>query len=80
LADLQRIKEINEEALKLDAQLKELRLKLSNEISDDFKNSDSETLTLIAHSINAECLSYYRYRIYSQIEKNHGSGTKDRDR
>ncbi|MGV2886084.1 hypothetical protein [Paenibacillus taichungensis] len=69
MADLQRIKEINEEALKLDAQLKELRLKLSNEISDDFKNSDSETLTLIAQSINAECLSYYRYRIYSQIEK-----------
>lgn len=62
-----KIKEINEKALELDKELKKLKDEYAQLIEKPFVENDIETLKEILKIVNADCLGYYRYRIYNKL-------------
>lgn len=79
--DLKKLKEINKKALTLDKQLKELRDEYAQLIEQPFVENDIQKLNDILNIVNADCLGYYRFRIYNKIaeleEQKLNSGKED---
>lgn len=63
------IEEINLRAIELDIYLKDIQKRVSHLISDDYKSGNRDKLVSFIPFLSADCLSYYRHRIYTKLSE-----------